>query len=164
MKKNKRYPRLFCFEKQKKIAILIDMRRKSRQHSPLRRFFASRLFLLIALIVIALVALSYARAYYQDYTIRKEISDLQEEVQQLQRKRLESMEILAYVKDDAFVEEKARTDLHMKKPGEYVMFVEHIGTRIEADQGSEEESGQEMSNPLKWWYYFTHTPISHTEG
>jgi len=42
-----------------------------------KRFFGSRLFLVIALVVTILVAFSYARAYYQDYTIRQEIQSLQ---------------------------------------------------------------------------------------
>ncbi len=139
------------------------MKRRSRQESPFRRFFGSRLFLLLSLALIALVAMSYARAYYQDYTIRKEITALQEEVQQLQRKRLESMEILAYVTDDAFVEEKARTDLNMKKPGENMLILEHVGVPVEAEETIGAESRQPIANPVKWWYYFTHTPLPSSE-
>jgi len=141
-----------------KFVILLGMK-KNTHDSPFRRFFASRLFLLVSLIVIAFVALSYARAYYQDYTIRKEIVSLQQEVQQLQRKRLESMDILSYVKDDAFVEEKARIDLNMKKPGEHVLFVEAPGVAVESTGESTPHSGQSIANPVKWWYYFTHKPL-----
>ena len=137
--------------------------RRNKHSSPLRRFFVSRLFLLLSLIVIGFVAMSYARAYYQDYTIRKEIIALQEEVKDLQKKRLESMEILEYVRGDAFVEEKARTDLNMKKPGEQVIFLKNIAASLQTDENTIVQSGQDLSNPLKWWYYFIHAPLSSAE-
>ena len=45
-----------------------------------RRFFGSRLFLLVGLAVAVLFAFGFARAYYQDYKVRQEIRALQEEV------------------------------------------------------------------------------------
>jgi cell division protein FtsB len=133
--------------------------KKKRHNSAFKRFLTSRLFLVISLIVIGFVALSYARAYYQDYTIRQEIDLLQKEVQQLQRKRLESMEILSYVTEDAFVEEKARVDLNMKKPGEHVLFIEDPGTVVDTSLEREEPNRQFVANPVKWWYYFTHKSL-----
>ncbi|MBP9761012.1 MAG: septum formation initiator family protein [Candidatus Magasanikbacteria bacterium] len=132
---------------------------RNKEH-PFRRFFASRLFLVVCLVVIALVAVSYARAYYQDYTVRKEIAALQEEIQQLQKKRLDSLSLLEYVQDDAFVEEKARVELHMKKPGEQVLFLDTSTLPQEVVSTTPKTvGGQVLSNPVKWWYYFTHRPL-----
>ena len=127
------------------------------KQSFLKRFFGSRLFLLIALVCVFLVAFGYARAYYQDYKIRQEINALRDEVGRLEHKKLESMEILKYVTSDAFVEEKARTELNLKKPGENVMVV----TNPEAEKSppiageGQGEVSRLLSNPVKWWYYFT---------
>lgn len=126
------------------------------KQSFLKRFFGSRLFLLIALVCVILVAVGYIRAYYQDYKIRQEISALQDEVKLLEHKKLESMEILKYVISDAFVEEKARTELNLKKPGENVMVVTNPETEkstfvVGEGQG---EVSRLLSNPIKWWYYF----------
>ena len=85
--------------------------------------------------------------------------DKAKEVQQLQRKRLESMEILSYVTEDAFVEEKARIDLNMKKPGEHVLFIENQETLVDSTSEPEEQERVFVANPLKWWYYFTHKSL-----
>ncbi len=131
--------------------------RESKDESFVRRFFRSRLFLIILLVCITLIALSYARAYYQDYTIRQEIKTLESEVQRLEKKKLESLDILSYVMSDAFVEEKARRELNMKKPGEHMVIVEGQESNISSTPSSEQEeqnARQEISNPLKWVYYF----------
>lgn len=113
--------------------------------------------MLIALVCVILVAAGYIRAYYQDYKIRQEISALQDEVKLLEHKKLESMEILKYVTSDAFVEEKARTELNLKKPGENVMVVTNPEVEKSLPIAGEGEGGVSplLSNPIKWWYYFT---------
>lgn len=129
----------------------------NQKQSSMKRFFSSRLFLIVTLIIVVFVALSYARAYYRDYQVRRQIAALQEEVRQLERKKLESMEVLQYVTSEAFVEEKARVELNLKKPGEQVVFVyeqEELDD-MQKEALSNETSGQTISNPLKWWYYFT---------
>lgn len=129
--------------------------------SGLRRFFASRLFLLVALAAAVMLAFSFARAYYQDYKVRQEIRALQDDVKKLEKKKLESMEILKYVTSPAFVEEKARTELNMKKPGEQVLIINNLekvgNARAPTDSSNQ---GKRLPNPVKWWYYFTHQLIN----
>ncbi|PIR73980.1 MAG: hypothetical protein COU35_04985 [Candidatus Magasanikbacteria bacterium CG10_big_fil_rev_8_21_14_0_10_47_10] len=134
---------------------------RQKQHGVFRRFFGSRLFLIIALIVLTLIALSFARAYYQDYKIRQQIAELREEVHQLEKRKLESMEILDYVTSDTFVEEKARTELNMKKSGENVVVISDPGLqefsgRDIMQEPPDSQASADTPNPLKWWYYFTH--------
>lgn len=61
--------------------------------------------------------------------------------------------MLSYVLSPDFVEEKARLELNMKRPGERVAVV-NVG---EGGQPTEEPAAalQDFGNPLKWWYYFT---------
>ncbi|MBT3817344.1 MAG: septum formation initiator family protein [Candidatus Magasanikbacteria bacterium] len=129
---------------------------KQAQEHILRRFFSSRLFLVIAFSILVLVAFGYIRAYYQDYQIKQEIKQLEEDVQSLERKKLESMDILQYVMSDEFVEEKARTELNMKKPGEHMLFVQQPYGEEDEHLTSDLSTGQYTPNPVKWWYYFTH--------
>lgn len=124
-----------------------------------RRFFASRWFWLSAFAVALLFALGYARAYYQDYKVRQEIKALQAEVKQLESKKIESLEILKYVISPAFVEEKARTELNMKKPGENVIIVKNQAEFEKQDEGLSTDAVL-LPNPVKWWYYFTHKQIN----
>lgn len=129
----------------------------SRTQSPFKKFFISRLFLIIMLVVAVFFAINYARAYYQEYKVKQEISALREEVKHLEQKKLESLKILKYVTSDAFVEEKARTELNLKKQGEQVVVVtgqeeEKKGVRA----GNETGEIRYLSNPMRWWYYITH--------
>jgi len=88
-----------------------------------QKIFGSRWFLVVLLVVAIFVAVAYGRAYYRDYQVRQEISRLQNEVKKLEAKKIETMEILQYVKSSNFIEDKARTELNMIKPGEKVVVV-----------------------------------------
>jgi len=129
---------------------------KKRKQSMLRRFFSSRMFLVAAIITIGLTALGYARGYYRDYTLRQEIKALEHEVSNLEKKKIESLDLLEYVTSDAFVEERARTELNMKKPDENVVVMKRDTTREAAEVAHEESNYEHLNNPTKWWYYFTH--------
>jgi len=132
-----------------------------KKQSALGRFFTSRLFLLLACIAVALVAFSYARAYYQDYAIRQEIARLEREVRALEHKKLESFELLKYVSSDAYVEKKAREEFNLKKPGENVIAISEEGVlKHEEIPLPMAKKIDALNNPIKWWYYFTHTDIS----
>lgn len=126
--------------------------------SVLRRFFASRAFLLTLLAAALLIIIGYGRAFYQDYKIKQEIGRLQGEVKQLEKKKLESIEILEYVLSKNYVEDKARTELNMKKPGENVVFVTHLEQQ-KKDGSNQVVSQEPLNNSIKWWYYFTHKPL-----
>jgi cell division protein FtsB len=120
------------------------------------------LFLILACIVALLVAFSYARAYYQDFAIRQEISRLESEVNRLEYKKLESFELLKYVSSDAYVEEKGRVEFNLKKPGEQVLVIPEETTLPGTGTTSQENQDKDLKNPVKWWYYFLHKDISNT--
>ena len=128
---------------------------RRRETSPVRKFFQSRLFLVVLLVVSILVALNFARAYYQDINIRNEIERLENEVGQLEQRKIESLAILEYVTSDAFVEEKARTELNLRKPGEHVAVISQDESTMIQTQ-VEPESVRHLANPTRWWHYFTH--------
>lgn len=134
---------------------------KHDQQSSVRRFFASRSFLIFVIILLASFAFGFARAYFQDYKVRQEIRQLESEVKQLENKKIKSMEILNYVASDRYVEDTARTEMNLKKPGEHVLFIENDENTQGAERQFDQEStdGQNISNPLKWVYYFIHKKI-----
>lgn len=129
---------------------------QKNEKSFLKRFFGSRWFLVTAFVVAVLVAFGYARAYYQDYKIRQEIDSLQEQVKKLEHKKLESMDILKYVTSDAFVEEKARAELNLKKPGENVLIIKNQIEQVDTEETTKKSPVEKslLNNTIKWWYYF----------
>lgn len=124
----------------------------------LRRFFGSRLFLLVGFVVAILFAIGFARAYYQDYRVRQEIESLQEELKNGKTKNFELLKLYEWVKSPEFVEEKARTELNMKKPGEQVMVITNL-ENSEKNGESNQKEDMHLNNPIKWWYYFTHQKL-----
>jgi cell division protein FtsB len=123
------------------------------------RFFSSRLFLVVVGGLLLAFAFGFARSYYEAYKIQQEINSLKEQVQDLQQKKLESLNMLSYVLSQNFVEEKAREELNLKKDGEHVIAVPigNENVNLEVKNVEETSPGQPVSNPLKWWYYFSHT-------
>lgn len=127
-----------------------------RQKSKLVRFFNSRAFLVVIFVAGILVLVGYGRAYYRDYKIRHEIVSLQQEVRRLEKKKLETLSILNYVSSPDFVEEKARLELNMRKPGEQVLVIPEVSVSTTVSDTQVEELGKKyLNNPIKWWYYFT---------
>lgn len=122
------------------------------------RVLLSRWFLLSLLIATVLIAVSYARAYYQDYKVRQQISALEHEVLNLQRKKLVSLDLLKQAGTEQFLEEKAKTELNLKKPDEQVLVIPDIKPEIPQTplvSTTSTVDERPLSNPLKWWYYFT---------
>ncbi|MFH0857422.1 MAG: septum formation initiator family protein [Candidatus Magasanikbacteria bacterium] len=121
----------------------------------LRMFFSSRLFVILFFGLSLVLVCGFMRSYYRDYKVKEEIRQLETQIDALSKQKLESMEILQYVMSDDYVEEKARTELNLKKPGEGVMIVEDTETKTPSTSEEDEASGRILKNPLKWWYYFT---------
>ncbi|MBU0597226.1 septum formation initiator family protein [Patescibacteria group bacterium] len=132
------------------------MEEKTKQ-SMFKSFFGSRLFLLFSLVIMMLVAFGYARGYYQDFKIKEEIRQLEEEVKSLETKKIESLDILQYVTSDDFIEEKARTELNLKKPGEKVVVFDRKDESYEERDNLGEDAS--IKNPKKWLNYFLHKDV-----
>ncbi|MFH1286838.1 MAG: septum formation initiator family protein [Candidatus Magasanikbacteria bacterium] len=130
------------------------MERRSKEKTT-RKFYKTKVFLLVVFLGAIFVAISYIRGYYQDYKIKQEIKYLKEEVRTLESKKIESLAILEYVMSDTFIEEKARTELNLKKPGEHVAFISSDGDNVSrVDSNFYQEKKEDLNNPTKWWYYF----------
>ena len=119
-----------------------------------KKFFGSRLFMLLATIIAIMVMFSYARGYYQDYLVTQEIEHLQDQAKKLAAKKMELLEVLKYVKSDSFAEEKARTELNMTKPGEQVLVVPQAAVADNRQENNDVVVLNNISNYKKWWQYF----------
>lgn len=120
-----------------------------------KQIFYSRWFLALLFVLTFLLIISYIRAYYQEFQVRKEISNLQEQLHSLEAKKIETMELLKYARSSTFVEEKARTELNLIKPGENAVII--VGGN-ENDPDRQEKTNMikwsQVSNPIKWFKFF----------
>lgn len=120
-----------------------------------KNIFYSRWFLLVLFGLAILLIFSYIRAYYQEYRVRGEIDTLHEEVGNLEAKKIKTLEVLKYVQSPAFVEEKARTELNLLKPGEKMAVIP--SGSIKTDIGQPEMNlikWSNVKNPIKWFKFF----------
>ena len=120
-----------------------------------KSFFASRWFFGGAVAVFLLLATAFVRASYQTYQIHEEISRLQAEVKRREGRRLETLKLLEYVKSPVFVEDKARRELNLVKPGEQMAIITGATATARAGQTPlPVVLSTNESNPVQWWNYF----------
>lgn len=124
------------------------------QNSILRRFFESKLYLALGVAVLLLLSFSFMRAYYQNRQIKLEIRRMESEVARLEGEKFNLDEMLKYVGTDAFVDEKARTELNLIKEGEKVMVINRIAGEPVGQSENKVVESSIVSNPRKWWNYF----------
>jgi len=120
------------------------------------RFFFSRGFVFLGGIFVLIAGIGYLNAVLRTNTVEQEIAQLEREREIRRAKRLESLELLEYVRSDRYVEEKARTELNLRLPGEQVIVLHgEASATHKGPDGRVRDTRHSVSNPLKWWYYFT---------
>ena len=116
------------------------------------RLVSSQRFLaIIGLVFLVLVIFPLARVYSQRRLVEKEIADVQAQIDSFEQENQDLSELLSYLQSDQALEEAARTNLNLKKPGEGVIVIEDksgqniVGSAVAAAP---------TSNLAKWWQYF----------
>ncbi|MFB6181739.1 MAG: septum formation initiator family protein [Candidatus Magasanikbacteria bacterium] len=127
------------------------------KNKSIKKIFNSKLFLISLILVALFVGAAAFRSFYRDYQVNQEIERLKAKVDSLEREKIESMKLLDYVASKRFVEKKARSDLNLKKKGEKAMIIKD--SDINSKNSDDKETNQ-VSNPVKWWYYFTNKNLS----
>ncbi|MBI2443647.1 MAG: septum formation initiator family protein [Candidatus Magasanikbacteria bacterium] len=121
---------------------------------PSRHFFRDTPWLALGAALVAVFLLvAYGRVWYRDRAMQQEIAKLQEEAARLRERRLQTSDWLRYVQSPAFIEAKARTDLNLARPGEQVTVIDRTN---EAKSETIAPPPPALSNPQRWWRYFTH--------
>lgn len=115
-----------------------------------------RLTTVIVIILFLFLSVSFLRVFLKDYALRHEIGRLQTDVNKLEKRKIESLEVLKKLQSDSYVEGRAREELQAAKPGEAVLVVPGLSVSSTATKSLtlEEDVPVELSNPAKWWYYF----------
>lgn len=121
----------------------------------MKKIFSSQFFLLILLVIFILVSFFLVKAYFRDYEIRQEIRELEKKQQDLEKNKINSLEMLKYVSSDLYVEDQARLELNMMEEGEKVVYLDTLikeKEELEFDYLDLKED-EKIANYKKWWYY-----------
>lgn len=115
-----------------------------------------RLTTAIVIVLFLFLLVSFLRVFLRDYELRHEIGRLQTDVNKLEKRKIESLEVLKKLQSDSYAEGRAREELLAAKPGESVLVVPGLSVTGTATKSLtlEKESPTELSNVEKWWYYF----------
>ncbi len=117
------------------------------------RLFSSQRFLaILSLGFLVILIFPLAKTYTQKKLMEKEISDIQEEIAVYQKTNQELKEMIAYLESDQSLEEQARLNLNLKKPGEQVIVIDNSKNKV--DLSVPVQAGEKNSNFTKWWRYF----------
>ncbi|MFH0956159.1 MAG: septum formation initiator family protein [Candidatus Falkowbacteria bacterium] len=128
-------------------------------------FFNQKFLTLLGLAVIILISFPFTKNTLKQYRINKEISELKEEIFDLQNKNVDLKNFVSYLESDQFAEEQARLNLGLKKPGEQLTVIKMAAGDTSASTSSgatmfnipgyeKVRPEAEKSNPRKWLNYF----------
>ncbi len=126
-----------------------------------KKIFSIDLLTVFLFFLVIIVFVGFIRAYYQNYIIKQEISNLRQEILNLEHKKFASLKMLEYVNSDEFVEKKARTEFNMKRPEEKIVFINRVDNENNLNkQKNKDINYKNLKNAIKWWYYFIHKDLN----
>ncbi|HQO10989.1 MAG TPA: septum formation initiator family protein [bacterium] len=136
--------------KQKMISNLKASRR--RETNFLYRFLVNpRTFAIIALVFLLLIFLPLAKNYSRKRLVEQEIAGIQKEIDDFEAKNRDLKEMIDYLQSDQSLEEQARLNMGLKRPGEIVAVIQE-DTAVDAI--SSPVLVDDSPNWQKWWRYF----------
>ena len=114
-------------------------------------------FLISAILLLVLIfgGISFYKSWSRSKAVNDEIAQLQTNIRNLEQDNKDFQELIEYFNSDAYIEERARTDLGLKKDGEKVAVVPKTEeTEATTVSKTSVSNNSELTNPQKWWNYF----------
>jgi cell division protein FtsB len=125
----------------------------SQPHNFFYRLVSSQYFLaIIGLIFLVVIIFPLARAYSQRRLVEKEIADVKAQISDFESENQQLKDLVTYLQSDQSLEEQARLNLNLKKPGEQVIVVKDAPDSARAVIVT--SADEATSNLSKWWRYF----------
>jgi len=121
-------------------------------HFFLRLVSSQRFLAIIGLVFLVAIIFPLARTYSQRRLVEKEISDVKSQISEFENQNQQLKDLIAYLQSDQSLEEQARLNLNLKKPGEAVVVIEGKSGRTMSPPAT--ASSTEEGNLAKWWQYF----------
>src|SRR3989338_6684441 len=121
----------------------------------LQKKLRSKVVLLAGLVLLLFFSINFIRSRGSSRGVDQEINNLKDETGELERNNAQLAELIKYLNSPAYLEEKARTDLGLRRAGEEAVIVPDARVRVLAgpDQPTT-TTAPSTSNPRRWWRYF----------
>lgn len=125
---------------------MIDRQSKSLWHS----IYNSNIFIGILLAILVLSILKVGKELARRHQINKEIKYLNQQLADAQLNRDKLQDLISYLESDQYVEEQARSQLNLSKPGE-----KRVDLSLEPENlPNLTDANDQRSNLRKWFDYF----------
>ena len=92
----------------------------NNNQTKLLRFFSSKLFTVLAIVIIFLVGLAFYRDYVKQQDLNQELSKLDIDIAELAGKKIDLARLVDILESSNYIEKEARLRLGLKKIGEKV--------------------------------------------
>jgi cell division protein FtsB len=136
--------------KQKKTKI--QNRYEPKRNSSSFAFFSNpKVFAIIALAFLLLILIPLAKNYSRKRLIEREIAEISQEITEFENKNKELQDMISYLQSDQSLEEQARLNMGMRRPGESVAVVQ--GDFLDLIN-LEKEKPTPLPNWKKWRQHF----------
>ena len=121
-----------------------------KQKSLWEIIYNSNIFIIVLMLLLVLSVLKVGKELARRHQINQEIATLNEELikSQANQEKLESL--ITYLKTDQYIEEQARLQLNLSKPGEKRIDLSGGDDLLETEQINQGD----LSNLQKWFDYF----------
>lgn len=106
------------------------------------------------LLLAVLFGFSLFKSWQNNHEINHEISSLHQNINSIEQENAQLKQLIDYFNSSAYIEEKARTDLGLKKNGEKVVVVPKIDQLNASSTSTAVTSSQATTNPGRWWHNF----------
>ncbi|KKR20423.1 MAG: Septum formation initiator [Parcubacteria group bacterium GW2011_GWE2_39_37] len=138
---------------------------KNKNNFFLSFLFKQSVLTIIGVVLLIAISIPLAKNLSRRYRINNEISQLDKEIQEIEKKNTDLQKLIKYLESDQFAEEQARLNLGLKKEGESVAIVKNDlsvkkGELIQSEKqifnipGLEKSKPKPISNPQQWLNYF----------
>jgi cell division protein FtsB len=115
-----------------------------------------RMFIWVNVVLFLFLGLGFGREYLRNLEIEQEIARMQDENARLEDERLQSMQLIDELSSTYYLESEARKKRGMGKDGETLVVVQGVDTTDE--DTTEIQTGDDVPNSLRWFYYFFDRP------
>jgi cell division protein FtsL len=126
-------------------------RSPSSRSSSFAFFSSPKVFAIIALGFLLLILVPLSKNYSRKRLIEREIAEISQEIAEFENKNKDLQEMISYLQSDQSLEEQARLNMGMRRPGESVAVVQ--GDFLDLIE-LERERPAPLPNWKKWQKHF----------
>jgi cell division protein FtsB len=113
------------------------------------------IFLIIGSVILFFALINFIRSFQQNHQINQEIANLNSQINSLQQENAEQKRMIEYFNSSAYIEDRARSSLGLKREGENVVVTNNPTADLPGEKNIQPTAAtSKLSNLQKWWHYF----------